>query len=97
MAALLILGVLLCLMPSRCSRYVARNWGGSQTIELQAGRKLINITWKGDDLWYVTRPMTAEDTIETYEFHEDSAFEILQGTITIHERPIHERQKEKGR
>jgi hypothetical protein len=61
----------------------ARNSGGSYTETLPAGRKLINVTWKGDSLWFITRPMKAGEEPETYEFKESSSIGILEGTVTI--------------
>lgn len=35
----------------------AKNWGGQAEYTLPKGQKLINITWKETNLWYLTRPM----------------------------------------
>lgn len=63
----------------------ARNYGGSAEIELPKGQKLINVTWKDDDLWYITRPMVKSDTASTYTFHEKSSWGNMEGTYIIHE------------
>lgn len=60
-----------------------KQWGGNGTIKLPAGQKLINITWKGSQLWYITRPMTVNDYPETYSFKEQSNFGIVEGSYTI--------------
>jgi hypothetical protein len=60
-----------------------RKWGGDGTLELPMGQKLVNLTWKGDQLWYLTRPMTANDSVETYTFHEESSFGIIEGTYKV--------------
>lgn len=56
---------------------IARNYGGSAKIELEPGEKLEMITWKGDDLWYLTRPMRDDETAETHVFKQskDLGFE----------------------
>lgn len=64
----------------------AKTFGGNAKIELPAGQKLINATWKDDNLWYLSRPMREGETPETYTFQEESSFGILQGTYTITER-----------
>lgn len=46
----------------------AKSFGGNAEIELPAGEKLVNATWKDDDLWYLTRPMIATDSAVTYTF-----------------------------
>lgn len=63
----------------------AKGWGGTADISLPHNRKLINVTWKKDDLWYLTRPMNASDSAETYEFSEKSSWGIMQGNYIIKE------------
>lgn len=65
---------------------IARNWGGSTSLTLPAGQKLVMITWKeGDSLWYLYRPMRANEQAETYTFQESSSFGLMQGTVSIAE------------
>lgn len=63
----------------------AKNFGGSAEVSLPANQKLVNVTWKDDDLWYITRPMHPTDSAETYTFHEESSFGVWEGTYTIKE------------
>jgi len=63
----------------------AKAFGGRAIETLPPNRKLINVTWKDDNLWFLTRPMTSEDVAETYEFTESSSFGILCGTVVIKE------------
>jgi hypothetical protein len=60
-----------------------KNWGGEGTLNLPAGRKLINVTWKENQIWYLTRPMNSSDNAETYHFHEESSWGVMEGTYTI--------------
>jgi hypothetical protein len=60
-----------------------KNFGGEGTINLPADRKLINITWKEDQIWYLTRPMNSTDIAETYKFHEESSWGAIEGTYNI--------------
>jgi len=66
----------------------ARHFGGTATHDLAAGRKLVNITWKGEEgnLWLLTKPMGPTDVAETYEFAESSSYGILEGTVVIREK-----------
>jgi len=64
----------------------AKKYGGEMTVDLPKGEKLVNITWKDDSLWYLTRPMAKNDKEETYKFTEDSNWGVLEGTVTIKER-----------
>ncbi|AIW03543.1 hypothetical protein CPT_Moonbeam145 [Bacillus phage Moonbeam] len=68
------------------SQHFAKKFGGTATLDLPKGEKLMNITWKDDHLWYLTRPMTKEDKAETYKFKESSNFGILEGEIVVKER-----------
>ena len=60
-----------------------KNFGGEGTINLPKGQKLVNVTWKDTQIWYLTRPMDSTDVAETYTFHEESSFGVLQGTYNI--------------
>jgi hypothetical protein len=60
-----------------------KNWGGEGTIKLPKGRKLVNVTWKNTQVWYLTRPMTSTDVAETYQFHEESSWGVMEGTYNI--------------
>lgn len=62
---------------------VVKNYGGEMTVNLEPNQKLEEITWKDDSLWYLTRPMTDEDVVETHTFQQSSNFGIMEGTITI--------------
>jgi len=58
-------------------------WGGEGIINLPAGRKLVNVTWKESDIWYLTRPMKAGDIVEAYQFQEESSWGMIEGTYNI--------------
>lgn len=63
----------------------AKIYGGTTTIELPENQKLINITWKEQNMWYLTKPMNNNDSAETYIFHEESNYGVWEGTIIIKE------------
>lgn len=62
-----------------------RFFGGTSTIELEKGKKLVNITWKDEDIWVLTKRMNATDVAETYEFKEHSSYGVMEGTVIIKE------------
>jgi hypothetical protein len=80
LALLLVAGLFSCTENSR-----AKNFGGEAEITLPQGQKLINVTWKDNHLWYISRPMNASDTATTYTFHEKSSWGKWEGTFLIHE------------
>jgi hypothetical protein len=60
-----------------------KQWGGEGTINLPKGRKLVNVTWKENQVWYLTRPMNSADSAETYQFQEESSWGVVEGTYNI--------------
>jgi hypothetical protein len=59
----------------------AKMLGGTAKINLEKGQKLINVTWKDTNLWYLTKPMTDNDVAEIYTFQEESSLGIVQGKV----------------
>lgn len=78
----IVLVIVMIVALSGC-QFTTKHLGGSMTVNLEPNTKLVNITWKEDSLWFLTKPMTEDDIAETYCFKEDSEFEILEGTVTI--------------
>lgn len=64
---------------------IARAYGGTTTIELEPNLKLEEITWKDDDLWYLTRPMREDEEPETHTFTEKGGLGTVfdGGTVII--------------
>jgi hypothetical protein len=60
-----------------------KSFGGEGTINLPKGRKLVNVTWKETQVWYLTRSMNSTDVAETYQFHEESSWGMVEGTYNI--------------
>lgn len=63
----------------------AKNWGGSATIDLPKGKKLVTITWKENQLWYLMRDMKTDEQADSYSFHEESSWGLIEGTVIIKE------------
>lgn len=64
---------------------LARDFGGTTTINLDPNLKLEEITWKDDDLWYLTRPMRGDEEPETHTFTEKGGFGTVfdGGTVIV--------------
>ena len=62
-----------------------KKFGGTATIELPANQKLVHVTWKDANLWYLTRPMKEGEIPETYTFQEKSNLGMIEGTFKIKE------------
>lgn len=63
------------------SNQMSRKFGGTTKIKLEKGQKLIEATWKDDNLWYLTEPMDDDYTPKTKVFMEDSNFGVLEGKV----------------
>ena len=80
--------VVLCLvMSAGCTQNQrAKQFGGTANIELKENQKLVNVTWRGHELWILTKTMKTNDVAETYTFKEHSSFGVIEGTVIISER-----------
>lgn len=82
MLVLVAVNVVAALPGSASINPVTRHYGGTQRVELPAGTKLVNATWdKDSSLWYVVRPMRADEEPEESTMKEDSTFGAMQGTV----------------
>lgn len=63
----------------------AKGFGGTAIINLPKGEKLVNATWKDENIWYLTRPMRENENAEKYSFKESSSFGLLQGEVILQE------------
>lgn len=86
LAALLSTLVLSLLLCGCTEQSVTREFGGSMELELPANQKLEEITWKNDNLWYLTRPMREDEEAETHVFQASSSWGVFEGTVTVIEK-----------
>lgn len=75
--------VLLGFIQGCTDNQAARSWGGETTVNLPRGQHLVLVTWKEEDLWYLTRPLHDDEEPETYTFHEQSSWGVLEGTVHL--------------
>lgn len=79
--------VVAVLLIAACTdNYRAKNMGGTMKVELPAGQRLVTVTWKEQELWYLTRPRTAEEQPVTWTFKEKSDLGIQEGTVILQEK-----------
>lgn len=76
-----ILATVLCVGCTANER--ARNFGGTETINIEPNYKVETVTWKQTDLWVLTRPMKKDEVAETLVFKEKSSFGMLEGKIIL--------------
>lgn len=79
------IALIIIVLASCTSNTRAKNWGGNANIDLPQGKKLVTITWKENQLWYLMRDMKADEQAESYSFHEESSWGLIEGTVIINE------------
>jgi hypothetical protein len=66
---------------------MTRHWGGTSTVNLPAGKKLVPYTvqWEpqSSDLWYLLEDAPADYKPKTYEFRETSNYGQMEGIIVF--------------
>ncbi len=69
-----------------CSdNFRTKHWGGTMTIDVPKDEKVTVVTWKGEELWYLTRPMREGETAETLTLREKSSYGVVEGTVVLKE------------
>jgi hypothetical protein len=64
----------------------ARSFGGTMNVTLPKGQEFVNVTWKGEDLWILTKNKTEGHQPTTYTFKADTSFGIMEGEVVIKEQ-----------
>lgn len=77
--------VALAALTGCTQQQIARSWGGTVTIQVPKGLKVMTCTWKEGDLWYLTRPMRQDEHPETLTLHESSQMGVYEGTVVLQE------------
>lgn len=77
----IILLALTALMMVGCEQYVSRKAGGTMSIKLEPNQRLMEVTWKDGDLWYLTEPMDSDYMPKTKVFQENSLYGVLEGKV----------------
>ena len=85
MKRLFILAIMATMFMSCTKNGRVRHWGGTGTLDLPKGQKLVNLTWKDSDLWVLTTEMDSGYIPKTYKFTEDSKFGMMEGTYIVKE------------
>jgi len=85
MKKILMIGLLFLGLNGCTDNVRARLYGGTKNIDVPCNQKVVNVTWKEADLWYLTHPMTENDSAEILTFQEKSSFGALEGTIILKE------------
>ena len=83
----ILVGVVLAILLSACTDNTStRRFGGSSEVSIPCDHKLMNVTWKQNDMWLHIRPMVQGDVPQKTFFIEKSMWGILEGKVEINER-----------
>ena len=84
-----ILIILICVvgmvLASCTEQQRVRNFGGTMTINVEPGQEVMMATFKGEDLFYMTRPMSEDYVPTTKKLVESSSFGILESEVIFKE------------
>lgn len=88
---ILLLAIGFLLMFSACTEnQQARNFGGTETVAIAPGRKVVTVTWKSHetsaDLWILTRAAKEGEKPESLEFAEKSTYGVFEGKVILKEQ-----------
>lgn len=76
---LLLVFILIASLTSCTDNSRSRNYGGTETVDLRKNEVFVNMSWKQDNLWIITK-----DTVTGISYgREKSSFGMLEGTIII--------------
>jgi hypothetical protein len=79
MKKLMIILVAMVIMSSCTENVRARHFGGTETLTLKPNEKVLNVTWKDNEMWVCT-----QDTItRVVYFREKSSWGVMEGTVII--------------
>lgn len=85
--AFLFIALFACSIVAGCTaQQRAKKYGGSAKIDLPPGKRLMEATWKGDDLWFLVRDREENERPRSYVFSESSSWGMFEGQIVFHER-----------
>lgn len=79
---MLVVMIMVAIAAVSCTKQqMVRNYGGTETVKLPPNQRLLNATWKGDQLWYIVEPMPEGYIPTTKTFKEKSAFGVVEGSV----------------
>lgn len=73
----------ICMSLMSCEQPIARRYGGNMTVNLNAGERLVEVTWKENSIWYLVEPMDSDYKPKVKVFKENSVLGIAEGSITF--------------
>jgi uncharacterized lipoprotein YehR (DUF1307 family) len=57
----------------------ARRFGGVEEVDLKPNEVVLNVTWKGNEMWICTKDTSTNITY----FREKSSWGVMEGTVIL--------------
>ena len=78
----ILLSLIAALAFASCTEnQMAKQFGGTMTVDLPPDTEFVTATWKNDELWYIHRPRKQGETIDIITMQEDSNFGLIEGKV----------------
>ena len=88
LVGVMVIGFIFLFARSCTPQAMTKSWGGEIDVELDPNQKLVNITWKDDSLWILTKDMQKDDIAENYTYKEQDVTGWLEGEVRIKETKL---------
>lgn len=62
-----------------------RALGGTSTVNVEPGKRIMSATWNGENLFYLVEDMPRDYTPQDKELIESSEYGIIESKIIFHE------------
>ena len=85
MKKFIILAVIVLALSSCTENQRARTFGGTVTINVEKGKKVMMATWKDDDLFYMVEDMEPDYVPHNKELIESSNFGVIESKVVFKE------------
>lgn len=60
-------------------------FGGESSINVPYGEEVLMATWKDDDIWYFTRPMSDDYVPQVKALRQESSHGLYHGVVYFYE------------
>jgi hypothetical protein len=64
----------------------AKKWGGTASVTVPTGQKVVGATWKGENVWVLTRARRPDEKAEAFTLRESSSWGVVQGAVVFVEQ-----------
>ena len=85
MKKFIILAVIALALSSCTENQRARTFGGTATINVEKGKKVMMATWKDEDLFYMVEDMEPDYVPHNKELIESSNFGVIESKVVFKE------------